>query len=89
MVETRPRRARSARYGRAILDATVTLADLKGWPSVTFSRVAAQAGLSRTAVLSRHADRAALAAATWPQRLACLAADALAAVIDAGCALRL
>lgn len=84
VVAMRPRTARSARYDRAILDAAVTLADLEGWPSVTFSRVAAQAGLSRTAVLSRHPDRAALAAAAWRQRLAGPFADALAAVIDAG-----
>ena len=59
------RSARSARYDRAILGAAVTLADLEGWPAVTFPRVAAQAGLSRNAVISRHADRAGLAAAAW------------------------
>lgn len=77
------RSARSARYDRAILGAAVTLADLEGWPAVTFPRVAAQAGLSRNAVISRHADRAGLAAAAWRERLAGPFAEALEAVVDA------
>ena len=83
MSGSRPRSGRSARFDRAILDAAVTVADLEGWSGMTFQRLATRAGVSRNAVLGRHADRPALAAAVWRERLAQPLIESLKGVLAA------
>lgn len=81
--DARPRSARSVRLDEAILSATVMIADLDGWAGMTLQRVATRAGVSRNAVVSRHSDPAALAAAVWRQRIAGPFVDAVESVLQA------
>ena len=82
-IPLRPPLGRAARYDTAILDAAVIIADQEGWRSMTFSHVAEAAGVSRQAVLSRHASRSALAASVWSDRLATTVDRALEVVVAA------
>lgn len=63
------RQERSIRNDERILDAAVRLAAQDGWPELLPARVAQAAGLSRSTVSDRFADRSALAAWAWSQRL--------------------
>lgn len=65
-----PIEARTARNARAVLDAAMRVIDEESWGALTPRHVSDVAGLSRTAVLSRHADRSALGAAVWRERVA-------------------
>lgn len=61
--------ARATRNDQSVLDAALTLADEIGWSGLVPGRVAEAAGLSRGAVLARHADRSAIGAALWRERI--------------------
>ena len=65
-----PIEARTARNGRAILGAALRVIDEESWAALTPRHVSERAGLSRTAVLSRHPDRSALGVAVWRERIA-------------------
>ena len=65
-----PIEARTARNGRLILDAALRVIDQESWAALTPRHVSERAGLSRTAVLSRHPDRSALGVAVWRERIA-------------------
>ena len=65
-----PIEARTARNGRLILDAALRVIDEESWAALTPRHVSERAGLSRTAVLSRHPDRSALGVAVWRERIA-------------------
>ena len=63
------RQERSIRNDERILDAAVRLAGQEGWPELLPARVAQAAGLSRSTVSDRFADRSVLAAWAWSQAL--------------------
>lgn len=73
--------ARSLRNDERILDAAVRLAAQEGWPELLPARVAQAAGLSRSAVSDRFADRSALAAWAWSEALASVVRQALQSLV--------
>lgn len=76
MVNSRPahrpptRQRRSLRNDAVILDAAIRVTDEEGWGGLTPGHLADVTGLTRPTVLQRHADRSALGAAAWRERLA-------------------
>lgn len=62
--------SRAELNSRTILDASLRVIDEESWAALTPRHVSEKAGLSRTAVLSRHPDRSALGAAVWRERIA-------------------
>lgn len=77
---------RTVRNDRAVLAAALrTLVD-EGWSALTPRHVSEVAGVSRTAVLARHADRSAIGAALWRTVVAdelLINWNSLIAVVDA------
>lgn len=77
------RQARSIRNDERILDTAVEVAAAGGWADLLPARVADRAGLSHPAVSARFADRTAIGAGVWTQRLAEPVTEALREVLAA------
>lgn len=80
-VSGRPRQARSVANDARVLDAALRLADEEGWRGLSVARVADTAGVSRTVVLTRFKDRAAIGSGLWSQGLESRLRAALASLM--------
>jgi len=74
---------RVLRHDALILDSTVELAAVQGWPGVLFPRVTEATGLSERPLRDRYKDRLGLGQQLWWQRLQDPILAAMADVIDA------
>lgn len=80
----RRRRRRDARDNDAlILDAALVLAGTEGWHGLLAPRLSAATGLSSAPIRERFADRGAVAAALWRQRISDTLFTRLGAVVAA------
>ena len=77
------RQARSIRNDERILDVATEIAATDGWAALLPARVAERSGLSHPAISARFADRSAIGAGVWRDRLAAPVIARLQAVLDA------
>ena len=77
------RQARSIRNDERILDVATEIVATDGWAGLLPARVAERSGLSHPAISARFADRSAIGAGVWRDRLAAPMIARLEAALDA------